>query len=173
MKKTRVLLLTALFCLLSLPVLAQGLKFSPPGGRFTIDFPGTEEPTESTETKTGTGAAFPLTTSVFLQRDGQLLTLAGWVDYNPKWNFDPRGEMNANRDNFLKGSLEGKVTSEKDIKIGGYQGIEFFADIKGDRTVRGRVYIVGKRPYLLIGIAPKGTETVRIEKFMSSFKLTR
>lgn len=150
----------------------QGYKLTSTAGNFGLIFPSSVEPTAKDETQTCTRPACPLTTHLFVQRDDSLITLAGWVDYNPSFDFDPRAEINANRDNFLK-PFKGTVTSEKDIKLGQYSGIEFLASIEGERSVRGRIYIVGKRPYCIVALAPKGTREKDIEKYLDSFKLTR
>jgi hypothetical protein len=172
MKITRLLFLVIAIVVLSVPALAQGVKISPAAGHFSVTFPGSAEVPEKAETKTGTGPAYPYTTHLFLQRDGEPLYLAGWVDYNPSFNFGPRAEMVANRDNFLKG-VGGTLVSEKNIKLASYDGIEFVGDIKGQRSVTGRVYIIAKRPILFIVVAPTGTHGEDIAAFLNSVKLTK
>jgi hypothetical protein len=43
----------------------------------------------------------PLT--CFVAKDTVNVYLIGWVDYDPSFNFNRQSELDANRDNFVKG----------------------------------------------------------------------
>src|SRR5262245_41204194 len=74
--------------------------FASPEGRFSVLMPGT--PTEKTETIDSEHG--PYTTHLFTWREDPVrVYLIGWVDYDPEFNFNRLAEMEANRDNFVKG----------------------------------------------------------------------
>jgi hypothetical protein len=94
--------------------------------------------------------------------------LAGWVDYDPKFIFNPQKELEANRDAFLKG-LSATLGTSASLTYRGYQGLEFdgYTDVA---SFRARVFIIGKRPYMLTAAFLKGNEHPQnIDKFFSSF----
>lgn len=140
------------------------IKFSPAEGRFSVLMPAQPEP--SIETTTAT------TTNVFVASENGTFYLAGWADYKPDFNLDIETELKATRDNFIKG-LEATLLNETKISLDGNPGIEFTAERKADKaSVKSRVYIVGKRPYQLATVVTQG-DVKNIEKFYSSFKLTK
>lgn len=147
---------------------AQWDKFAPPEKHFSVILPGTpqEESNTTTDPKAG-----PYTTHLYMARDGGSIYIVGWVDYDPKFNFHVQSELEANRDNLAKG-VKAKVLNTTPIKLGTHPGIEFTAE--NERAFfRSRVYIVGKRPYQLIAVSPKGSdESPNVGKFLSSFALT-
>lgn len=172
--------LAALLILLTTTTLAYALQehgtpqsggtwsvFSSTVGRFRILVPS--KPEESGETSDSPYG--PYTTHLFTSKTANAIYVFGWVDYDPKFNFNRRAEINANRDNFLKG-VNGKLLSEHDITLDGYTGIEFTAE-SAQAFFKSRVYIVGRRPYQLIVATPKGkTDDEGIKKFFSSFEMT-
>jgi hypothetical protein len=69
-------------------------------------------------------------------------------------------------------AVDGKVVSEKEIRLGAHPGREFDADIlDGKATLRLRVYLVKQRLYMVMAVAPKG-EPAGFGDFFGSFKLT-
>ena len=62
-----------------------------------------EVPTEKTDTVNS--AHGPYTTHLFVVKDTTSVYLIGWVDYDPAFNFNRQAELEANRDNFVKGSV--------------------------------------------------------------------
>ena len=96
--------------------------------------------------------------------------MAGWADYAPTVKLDVRGEMAANRDNFVRG-VEARVTSERPITLGDNPGIEFTAENE-QATFKSRVYVVGQRPYMIIAATLKGLEdSANVERFLASFQV--
>ena len=142
------------------------VRFNSVAGRFSVLMPETpEDKAETTPSDHG-----PYTTHLFVVRDTSNVYLIGWVDYDPSFNFNRQAELEANRDNFVKG-ISATLTSTHPMTIDGYQVIEFTADT-ADRTFKSRVYMVGRRPYQIVIGYPKGeSEAAPIDKFFNSFKV--
>jgi hypothetical protein len=145
------------------------VKFAPADGGFEMMMPGT--PTASVETKDGPEG--PVTTSLYILRTAGATYFIGYADYDPKFNFDVRAEINANRDNFMKPFKEGKVLGEKEKAVGGSPGIEFTAELNPTTSMTSRVFVIGRRPYQIAVITPKGSEQADTLRFLDSFKITR
>jgi hypothetical protein len=144
------------------------VKFTSPNGRFSVLMP--EIPPEKTETTDSANG--PYTTHLFVVRDTTSVYLIGWVDYDPSFNFNRQAELEANRDNFVKG-IQATLLSSKETVIDGYNAIEFTAEA-GDRIFKSRVFLVGRRPYQIVIGSPKGMDdTARVERFFNSFKVSR
>ena len=166
-----------LFLLTSAFILATGLaanaqewtKFAPEGGRFEVMLPG--PPEASTETKDSANG--PYTTKMYIVRTDDMIFMVAYVDYDPKFNFDVKAEIQANKTNFLKPFAEGKLLSEKEITFNGSPGLEFAADLNAARTVVSRIFVIGKRPYQMIAVNPKGADQTVVWKFHDSFKTTK
>jgi hypothetical protein len=142
------------------------VKFTSPSGRFSVLMP--EIPPEKTET-TDT-AHGPYTTHLFVVKDTTSVYLIGWVDYDPSFNFNRQAELEANRDNFVKG-IKASLLSSKATVIDGYSAIEFTAET-ADRIFKSRVLLVGRRPYQIVIGSPKGMDdTALVERFFNSFKV--
>ena len=144
------------------------VKVSPPGGAFSVMMP--TKPEESVETKDSQLGKY--TSHLFITNTDGVVYIAGWVDYAPGVRLDVRGELNANRDNFLKG-LEAKATSEKEVRIDGNPGIEFTGESAKARF-KARVYLVANRPYMVatawgLGVA----EPPAVGTFLTSFALVK
>ncbi|MGB9179899.1 MAG: hypothetical protein WCB68_11695 [Pyrinomonadaceae bacterium] len=141
--------------------------FSSPAGRFQILVPAKpEESTESANSSVG-----PYTVHLFTSKSENAIYIFGWTDYDPTFNFGVRAELNANRDNFLKG-VSGKLLSESNITLDGNPGIEFTAE-GPNAFFKSRVYIIGKRPFQLIVAVPTGrNDDEGMKRFLASFKLT-
>lgn len=146
---------------------SEWTKFTSDAGRFSVLMPG--KPEENKETKPSPNG--PYTVNLYIAKSTAGIYMAGWVDYDPKFNFGVQAELEANRDNFIKG-VSGKLLDTKPIKFGANPGIEFTAET--DLVfVRSRVYIIGKRPYQLLAIVRKDDRSSpSIDKFLSSFALT-
>ena len=142
------------------------IPFNSEQGRFSILVP--KIPVESKETVQSDHG--PYTTYLFIAREPRYVYLIGWVDYDPSFNFDRQKELEANRDNFVKG-VKAALTSTQSLNIDGYPVIEFTADTP-ERTFHSRVYMVGRRPYQIVIGYPKGqSELAPIAKFFNSFKV--
>jgi hypothetical protein len=142
------------------------VKFTHDAGRFSVLLP--EIPTEQTETtQTEHG---PYTSHLFLVRALQNVYLIGWVDYDPSFNFNKQSELDANRDQFVKG-IKATLTSSRTLTLDGYQALEFVAET-ADRIFRSRVYMVGRRPYqIVIGMLKENEDQALVNRFFTSFKV--
>ena len=135
-------------------------------GRFSVLMP--EIPTDQTETKDTVHG--PYTTHLFIVRDTTSVYLIGWVDYHPSFNFDRHAELEANRDNFVKG-INATLVSSRRTNIDGYSALEFTAET-ADRIFKSRVYLVGRRPYQIVIGSPKGLDdSANVNRFFNSFKV--
>jgi hypothetical protein len=143
------------------------VSFNSDEGRFSVLMP--ETPTDKTETVDS--AHGPYTTHLFIVRDTTSVYLIGWVDYDPSFNFNRQAELEANRDNFVKG-INARLLSTRPTIIDGYSAIEFTAETD-DRTFKSRVFMVGRRPYQIVIGSPKGQDdSVSVNRFFNSFKVS-
>ena len=92
--------------------------------------------------------------------------MAGWADYERGFVFDVQGELAANRDNFIKG-LNAVLVSERKISFGRNPGLEFVAKTNSMNLI-ARVYIFGKRPYILVAM-DSDPHVPNANKFFASF----
>jgi len=142
------------------------VKFNSDDGHFSVLMP--ETPTDKTETTDS--AHGPYTTHLFIVKDTTSVYLIGYVDYDPSFNFNRQAELEANRDNFVKG-ISGTLLTTHPAKIDGYDALEFTAE-QGDRIFRSRVFMVGRRPYQIVIGSPKGMDDSAIaSRFFNSFKV--
>ena len=146
---------------------AEWVKFSPAGAPFSVLMPSEPKKDEKTSESPNGPYTTTLYTSVSPDRE---LYLVGWVDYDPKFNFGVQAELEANRDNFIKG-VKARLLSTTPVKLGTYPGIEFRTELTGQFDIVSRVYIVGRRPYQLIHLTPAGRDaSANRERFFTSFK---
>ena len=144
------------------------VKFTSENGRFSVMMP--EIPPEKTETQESSNG--PYTTHLFVVKDTTSVYLIGFVDYDPSFNFNRQAELEANRDNFVKG-ISATLLSSKATVIDGYSALEFTAET-ADRIFKSRVFMVGRRPYQLVIGSPKGMDdSASVERFFNSFKVSR
>jgi hypothetical protein len=143
------------------------VRFKSDLGRFSILVPTLPEETKET-TQSDHG---PYTTYLFITREPSYVYLIGWVDYDPSFNFNRQKELEANRDNFVKG-VKATLTSSHAMQVDGYPVVEFTCDTT-ERTFHSRVFMVGRRPYQIVIGYPKGqSELAPITKFFNSFKVS-
>jgi len=143
------------------------VKFTSDQGRFSVLLP--EAPSDKAETQDSDHG--PYTTHLFIVRDAVSVYLVGWVDYDPSFNFNRQAELEANRDNFVKG-IQAKLISTRATVFDGYSALEFVAETE-DRVFTSRVYMVGRRPYQIVIGSPKDQDdTVTRNRFFNSFKVT-
>ena len=140
--------------------------FTSDEGNFSVLMPEIpEDKVETTQSSHG-----PYTTHLFIVKDTTSVYLIGWVDYDPSFNFNRQAELEANRDNFVKG-INAKLISTRPTMIDGYSAIEFTAET-ADRVFKSRVYMVGRRPYQIVIGSPKGQDdTASVNRFFNSFKV--
>jgi len=145
---------------------AGWVKYTSDDGHFSVLMP--ELPTDKTETTPSPHG--PYTTHLFIVRDTTSVYLIGWVDYDPSFNFNRQAELEANRDNFVKG-ISATLLSTRPTVIDGYSALEFTAET-ADRIFKSRVYMVGRRPYQIVIGSPKGMDdTALVNRFFNSFKV--
>ncbi|HEV8136188.1 MAG TPA: hypothetical protein VGP85_16015 [Pyrinomonadaceae bacterium] len=143
------------------------VKFNSDEGHFTVLMP--ETPTDKTETSDSSHG--PYTTHLFIVRDTTSVYLIGWVDYDPSFNFNRQAELEANRDNFVKG-ISGTLLTTRPTTIDGYSALEFTAETS-DRIFKSRVFLVGRRPYQIVVGSPKGMDdSAIVNRFFNSFKVS-
>lgn len=143
------------------------VRFRSDNGHFSVLMPAIPEDKATTEES----AHGPYTTHLFIVKDTTSVYLIGWVDYDPSFNFNRQAELEANRDNFVKG-LKATLISTRPTVIDGYSALEFTAET-ADRIFKSRVYMVGRRPYQIVIGSPKGLDdTALVNRFFSSFKVT-
>ena len=142
------------------------VRFTSDDGHFSVLMP--ETPTDKTETTDSTHG--PYTTHLFIVRDTTSVYLIGWVDYDPSFNFNRQAELEANRDNFVKG-INATLVSTHPTVIDGYSALEFTAET-ADRIFKSRVYMVGRRPYQIVIGSPKNMDdSANVNRFFNSFKV--
>ena len=143
------------------------VKFASDNGHFSVLMPETpQEKVETTDSSHG-----PYTTHLFVVRDTTSVYLIGWVDYDPSFNFNRQAELEANRDNFVKG-INAKLVTTRATVINGYSGLEFTAETE-DRVFKSRVFLVGRRPYQIVIGSPRDLDdTANVSRFFNSFKVT-
>lgn len=143
------------------------VNFNSEDGHFSVLMP--ETPTDKTETVDS--AHGPYTTHLFVVKDTTSVYLIGYVDYDPSFNFNRQAELEANRDNFVKG-IEARLVSTRPTIIDGYSAIEFTAET-ADRVFKSRVMMVGRRPYQIVIGSPLGQDdSVNVKRFFNSFKVS-
>jgi hypothetical protein len=142
------------------------VRFASDDGHFSVLMP--ETPTDKTETVQSQHG--PYTTHLFIVRDTTSVYLIGWVDYDASFNFNRQAELEANRDNFVKG-ISATLLNSRATTINGYSAIEFSAET-ADRIFKSRVFMVGRRPYQIVIGSPKGQDdSVNTNRFFNSFKV--
>lgn len=146
------------------------VKFNSTTGNFSILLP-----TQPTEEKKTTPTPYPsYTSTLYMAKLTGQLYLVGWVDYEPSFVFNTDKELEANRDNMVK-AVKGKLLTSNKITFGTYPGLDFTGEfLSGDRQFlfKARVFIIGKRPYILTYVFPQGQESIpNGARFFSSFKL--
>jgi hypothetical protein len=83
---------------------------------------------------------------------------------------DPKRELDANRDSFLKG-MKATLVSESDIKLQDNPGREIKAT-RDNLSIRSRIYLVGIRYYQIVAITPATLPSnLEADKFFASFEL--
>jgi hypothetical protein len=145
------------------------IRFSNEAGRFSVLMPALPEAQTPQTTPSEHG---PYTTHLFITRTENSIYLIGWVDYDPNFNFNRLSELEANRDNFVKG-VKATLMDSRMLTIDGYQAIEFICET-AERRFKSRVYMVGRRPYqIVITSAKTEDDSVATSRFFNSFKVTQ
>jgi hypothetical protein len=172
-----------LFCVFSLASLASAqstewINFSSPEGRFSVLLPAQptfeSNPGEIEGKDAKTGATLPgkvrFTSNLYMSRGSGEAYLVGWADYEAGFKFDTQGEIAANRDNFVNG-IKAQLVSQRKITLGGNPGLEFTAK-KDAMNIQARVYIFGRRPYILVAMSADPA-VPNADKFFTSFTFAK
>ena len=163
MKKIFLLTLFSL-CLLLKNYSQDWTTFNSATGKFSVLVPS--EPTMQTDTS----KSYPYyTTNLFISKTQTDLFVIGWVDYENSYKFDAQTELEANRDNFIKG-ISGTLVSTANTKFNGYQALEFVAQ-SGSFYWTSKVFLVGRRPYQLLAGSNTGKASKDESKFYNSFSV--
>jgi hypothetical protein len=137
--------------------------FTSETGRFSVLLP--DLPTEAIVNEPGA-----YTTHRFTVDSLKSTFIIGWSDYDPSFTFNPALELELNRENFIKG-IRGTLINNKSLIIDGYESIEFTAET-ANKVYRSRVFIVGRRPYLITALTTRGLDdTADVKRFFDSFKV--
>ena len=144
------------------------VRFTSEAGHFSVlmpELPNAETP-QTTQSEHG-----PYTTYLFITKTPTSIFLIGWVDYDPNFNFNRQQELEANRDNFVKG-VQATLMDSRTLTIDGYNAIEFIAESE-TRRFKSRVFMVGRRPYQIVIASPKSEDdAVSTSRFFNSFKVS-
>lgn len=153
-------------------------KFTSPEGRFSVLLPAT--PTEqSRPVETALGR---LDNRVFMVQTPADVYMVAYADF-PEPVSDPdmiQKMLDGGRDKALS-NVNGKLTSEKNIKLDGHAGREWHIEMPEGLVARARAYWVKKRLYqalVIVQATPNATpQAARLrqeanDKFFDSFALT-
>lgn len=168
MRCLRMLALSLALSFAASPAFAQTgwTVFAPTGGNFSILIPAQPEvlPVENEKTN-------GITTEIhlFRVRTPGLIYIFGWTEYNQK--MDVEGEIDADRDNFVKG-MKGKLLDETRISQGGVSGRDFTGE-NAETFFISRVFVSGSRAWQSAVLVRTGTDDTRAAmKFLYSLQLT-
>ena len=160
--------------MLLLPALQEEKKtsdwkeFASKEGRFKVLMPS--EPTHrenETESDFGKGTLIMET----VEHSGGMFG-ANYCDYPAEIKkHSPDRVLDSSRDGCVA-NLDGKLVSEKKIKLGEHPGRDIQVEVDGKHIFRARVYLVGQRLYQVVVFGPKELATSKdAEKFLKSFEL--
>jgi hypothetical protein len=143
------------------------ITFTSDVGRFSVKMP--EAPSSRSETIESERG--PYSTHTFTASTPQSAFYVAWGEYDPSYNFYfVQPELILNRDNFVNG-ISGTLLTSKNLTIDGYQSLEFTAET-AKRDYKGRIYMVGRRPYLVVvGTYKKENDSINVNRFFESFKV--
>lgn len=151
------------------------VKVTSETGKFSVLMPGTQAPEEKAQTvatETKVPEAAPYSTHLWIAPTDKGIFLVGYVAYAPGYHPSAQSELEANRDNFVKG-INAKLISSSATSLGAFPGVEFICE-SDTRTFKTRVFMVGSRPYQVTAGTNKGIDdSANVEKFLSSFKVTQ
>jgi hypothetical protein len=145
-------------------------EFASKEGRFKLLMPGTPKQYKlDTESDFGKGVLHINTVEA-----GETMYGTNYCDFPAEVKKAPLKQVyDSSRDGAVA-NLEGKLASEKDIKLGEYPGREIRIEVAGGKKLfRARVYLVDQRLYQVVVFGTKETATSKeADKFLDSFKLT-
>src|SRR5262245_33427756 len=146
-------------------------EFKHEAGNFAVMMPG--KPLEMSQTVESEIGKIPIYT--FTAPGGTLTYIVMYAEY--PISIDTSEAAKTSLDNardLLLSKRNGKLISEADISFGKYPGRELKAKVDGG-TLRSRTYIVIKRMYIVMAVAPgddtsKQLDSKKVDDFLGSFK---
>jgi hypothetical protein len=144
-------------------------EFAPKEGRFKVLMPGVPKVYDlDTESDFGKGVLHMHRAQV-----GKTMYAANYCDFPAEIKKTPLKQVYDDSRDGAVANLEGKLVSEKDIKLGDYPGREIRIDVpEGKLLFRSRVYLVDQRLYQAVVLGTKEAATSKeADKFLDSFKL--
>jgi|RhiMetdeSRZDD1v2_1073273.scaffolds.fasta_scaffold37393_3 TonB family protein len=149
-------------------------EFRHEAGNFAVMMPG--KPLEMSQTVESEIGKIPIYS--FTAPGGTLTYLAMYAEYPISIDTSEAAKISLdNARDLLLSKRNGKLISEADISFGKYPGRELKATIDGG-MLRSRTYIVNKRMYLVMALAPgddtsKQLDSKKVDDFLGSFKFLR
>ena len=144
-------------------------EFTSKDGRFKVLMLGTPKQYKlDTESDFGKGVLHMNTVMV-----GKTMYGANFCDFPAEIKKAPLKQvLDSSRDGTVA-NLEGKLASERDIKLGAYAGREIQIEVAGGKQLfRVRVYLVDQRLHQVVVFGTKEAATGKdADKFLDSFKL--
>ena len=139
------------------------VTLEPEGAGFSVSFPAAAM--ERIDKKASyTMHAFTVTL-------GRATYVASYSDYEPG-KVKPKTALIANRDKFNK-SLEATLTSNREITVGGNDGIEFTSETPA-HNVKSQLFLIGNRMFQIATLVYKDVDETRsVDRFFGSFKFTQ
>jgi hypothetical protein len=148
---------------------AEFKEFSPPGGGFKVQMPGT--PKDQTQTTAG------IQMNIFATEDRNGAYIVSYADMPVPGNESPaqiQTRLDGSRDGQLA-NMGAKLVSESKIQLGGkYPGRDIRADVPSKQVnARTQIFIVDRRLYQLVALgAQSWVDSAETTKFFDSFALT-
>src|SRR5215813_3445172 len=149
-------------------------EFKNEAGNFAVMMPG--KPLEMSQTVESEIGKIPIYT--FTAQGGTLTYMAMYSEYPISIDTPEAAKISLdNARDLLLSRRNGKLISESDISFGKYPGRELKAKFDGG-TLRSRTYIVNKRMYIVMAMAPgddtsKQLDSKKVDDFLGSFKFLR
>jgi hypothetical protein len=144
-------------------------EFASKEGRFKVLMPGTPDQDKAeTDSDFGKGVLH-----MSVVRAGKTTYGANYCDFPAEIKKAPLKQVyDSSRDGAVA-NLEGKLASEKDVKLGEYPGREIQIDVaEGKRLFRVRVYLVDQRLYQVVVFGTREAAVSKeADKFLDSFEL--
>ncbi len=144
-------------------------EFTSKEGRFKVLMPATPRQSDhDTESDFGKGVLHMNTARV-----GDMMYGANYCDFPPTVRDIPiKAFLDASRDGAIA-NLEGKLVSEKDVRLGKYPGREIRIDVGAGRSLfRVRVFLVEQRLYQAVVFGTHEAATSKeADRFLDSFQL--
>jgi hypothetical protein len=144
-------------------------EFAPKDGKFKVTMPGVPKPKQlETESDFGKGVLHMNAVEF-----GKGMYAANYSDFPAAIKKVPSKQIfDSSRDGAIA-NMGGKLSNEKDIKLGDYPGREIKIDVAdGKQLFRVRVYLVDQRLYQVVVFGtPEMATSKDADKFLDSFKL--